>query len=259
MRNYKKRSKYGVDQTTKGKQNRTVIDRKTEKEVCFDSLLEKRFYEDIVCAGLDSGEIVDYELQKKYKLQPSFRHNGKTIRAIDYVADFWVKYSDGSERVYDTKGGMVDPSAKIKRKLISQVWDDIGKQDLADGQNRQAALLEMMAGKNRSNILASILQHPELLTDVYNDSANNYQNSAQNELNTYLDSIEAKTTKIKESWSQLWQSEGSTNTFKGLLDIGNGAVGLLNGLGLNKSLAGVGGMLVSHAMNWGGTNYQLVL
>ena len=45
MRNYKKRSKYGVDQTTKGKQNRTVIDRKTEKEVCFDSLLEKRFYE----------------------------------------------------------------------------------------------------------------------------------------------------------------------------------------------------------------------
>ena len=88
MRNYKKRSKYGVDQTTKGKQNRTVIDRKTEKEVCFDSLLEKRFYEDIVCAGLDSGEIVDYELQKKYKLQPSFRHNGKTIRAIDYVADF---------------------------------------------------------------------------------------------------------------------------------------------------------------------------
>lgn len=27
----------------------------------------------------------------------------------------------------------------------------------------------------------------------------------------------------------------------------------------NKSLAGVGGMLVSHAMNWGGTNYQLVL
>lgn len=144
-------------------------------------------------------------------------------------------------------------------KDISQVWNDIGKQDLADGQNRQAALLEMMAGKNRSNILASILQHPELLTDVYNDSANNYQNSAQNELNTYLDSIEAKTTKIKESWSQLWQSEGSTNTFKGLLDIGNGAVGLLNGLGLNKTLAGVGGMLVSHAMNWGGTNYQLVL
>ena len=144
-------------------------------------------------------------------------------------------------------------------KDISQIWDDIGKQDLADGQNRQAALLEMMAGKNRSNILASILQHPKLLTDVYNDSANNYQNSAQNELNTYLDSIEAKTTKIKESWSQLWQSEGTTNTFKSLLDIGNGGVGLLNMLGLNKTLAAAGGIIGSKSLGWGGTNYQLVL
>ena len=98
-----------------------------------------------------------------------------------------------------------------------------------------------------------------MLEDVYNQATNNYQGSAQNELNTYLDSIEAKTTKIKESWSQLWQSEGTTNTFKGLLDIGNSAVGLLNDLGLNKSLAGVGGMLVSHSMNWGGTNHHLVL
>lgn len=144
-------------------------------------------------------------------------------------------------------------------KDISQVWDDIGKQDLADGQNRQAALLEMMAGKNRSNILASILQHPELLTDVYNDSANNYQNSAQNELNTYLDSIEAKTTKIKESWSQLWQSEGTTNTFKSLLDIGNGAINILDKIGLNNVLGGAAGIVGSKSLGWGGTNYQLVL
>lgn len=56
-----------------------------------------------------------------------------------------------------------------------------------------------------------------MLEDVYDQATNNYQGSAQNELNTYLDSIEAKTTKIKESWSQLWQSEGTTNTFKDCL------------------------------------------
>lgn len=144
-------------------------------------------------------------------------------------------------------------------KDISQVWDDIGKQDLADGQNRQAALLEMMAGKNRSNILASILQHPDLLTDVYNDSANNYQNSAQNELNTYLDSIEAKTTKIKESWSQLWQSEGTTNTFKDLLTAGNGVLGLVNKIGFGPTAGMIGMNLFNKALDLGGTNYQLVL
>ena len=67
MRNYKKRSKYGVDQTSTGKKNRTVIDRKTGKEVCFDSLLEKKYYEEVVCVGLDSGEIVDYELEDALK------------------------------------------------------------------------------------------------------------------------------------------------------------------------------------------------
>lgn len=144
-------------------------------------------------------------------------------------------------------------------KDISQIWDDIGKQDLADGQNRQAALLEMMAGKNRSNILASILQHPDLLTDVYNDSANNYQNSAQNELNTYLDSIEAKTTKIKESWSQLWQSEGTTNTFKDLLTAGNGVLGLVNKIGFGPTAGMIGMNLFNKALDLGGTNYQLVL
>lgn len=125
MRNYKKRSKYGVDQTTQGKKNRTVIDRKTGKEICFDSLLEKRFYEEIICTGLDSGEIIDYELQKKFKLQPSFKHNGKTIRAIDYVADFWVKYSNEEEKVFDTKGGMVDPTAKLKRKLMFYIYPEL--------------------------------------------------------------------------------------------------------------------------------------
>lgn len=125
MRNYKKRSKYGVDQTSTGKKNRTVKDRKTGEEVCFDSLLEKRFYEEVILTGLDSGEIVDYELQKKYKLQPSFKHEEKTIRAIDYVADFWVKYSDGTEIVFDTKGGMVDPTAKLKRKMMFYVYPNL--------------------------------------------------------------------------------------------------------------------------------------
>jgi hypothetical protein len=144
-------------------------------------------------------------------------------------------------------------------KDISQVWGDIEKQDLADGQNRQAALLEMMAGKNRSNILASILQHPELLTDVYNDSANNYQNSAQNELNTYLDSIEAKTLKIQESWAQLWQTDRATSAYKGILDFGNGAINALGKIGIDNVIGSAAGIGLSKLGNWGGTNYQLAL
>nr|DAG68372.1 MAG TPA: minor tail protein [Caudoviricetes sp.] len=98
-----------------------------------------------------------------------------------------------------------------------------------------------------------------MLEDVYEQATNNYQGSAQNELNTYLDSIEAKTTKIKESWSQLWQSEGTTNTFKDLLTAGNGVLGLVNKIGFGPTAGMIGMNLFNKALDLGGTNYQLVL
>lgn len=179
---------------------------------------------------------------------PKLESEIKSLTAVNGKAG--ISLTDATGKVKDDFTFLLDLAGR---------WKEIGQADIEEGTNRQSKILEDLAGKNRANALASLLNNKDMLEDVYDQATNNYQGSAQNELNTYLDSIEAKTTKIKESWSQLWQSEGSTNTFKGLLDIGNGAVGLLNILGLNKSLAGVGGMLVSHAMNWGGTNYQLVL
>lgn len=142
---------------------------------------------------------------------------------------------------------------------ISKVWNDIAKADLADGQNRQAALLEMMAGKNRSNILASILQNPDLLTSVYTDSSQNYMNSAQNELNTYLDSVDAKLVNLQESWAQIWQSDESMATMKGLLDIANSLLNVFNFIGPGKALAGIGTAILGQTTDLGRINYQLVL
>ena len=120
-----KRSKYGVDITEKGKKQRTSKDIRTGKDIVFDSLLEQKFYLSYVIPKFNSGEIIDYELQKKYQLQKSFKRNGITIRAIDYVADYWIKYSNGHEKLIDTKGGMVDSSAKIKRKIMWYLYPDI--------------------------------------------------------------------------------------------------------------------------------------
>lgn len=40
---------------------------------------------------------------------------------------------------------------------IADIWEEIGKNDIITGNNNQNLLLEKMAGKNRSNILASML------------------------------------------------------------------------------------------------------
>lgn len=104
------------------------VDKDTEKRTCdgivFDSVLEMKFYRDILCPLVKSGDVVQFELQKPYELQPKFSHNGKTVKAITYVADFFIVYSDGASVVIDTKG-CPDSVAFLKRKLFWYHYPDI--------------------------------------------------------------------------------------------------------------------------------------
>ena len=63
-----------------------------------------------------AGHITGLELQPRYELQPSFKHGGKTIRAITYVADFRY-YEDGALVVEDAKG-MQTQMFRMKRKML---------------------------------------------------------------------------------------------------------------------------------------------
>jgi len=72
------------------------------KGLKFDSLKERNHY--IVLEHLEkTGQIKDLRRQVKFLLQPSFKLNGKTIRAINYIADF-TYLKDGILVVVDTKG-----------------------------------------------------------------------------------------------------------------------------------------------------------
>lgn len=97
------------------------VDKDTEKRTCdgivFDSVLEMRYYRDVLRPLVESGDVVEYELQKPYELQPKFTHDGKNVQPITYVADFYMVFCDGSIRVVDTKG-CPDSVASLKRKLF---------------------------------------------------------------------------------------------------------------------------------------------
>lgn len=107
------------------------VDKDTEKRTCddivFDSVLEMKYYRDVVLPKKESGEITYYELQKKYILQDGFERNGKKILPIIYIADFYIEYSDGHTEVIDIKG-CPDTTAKIKRKLFWYKYPDIDYQ-----------------------------------------------------------------------------------------------------------------------------------
>lgn len=118
------RSKFGVNVTAKGKADRTCPDYVTGEPIVFDSKLEKRYYEEVVVPGLKDETIVKAELQKRYKLQPSFKYDGETIRAIDYISDFTLTYNDGSILVIDIKG-QPTADAKIKKKMMHYVYPNL--------------------------------------------------------------------------------------------------------------------------------------
>lgn len=97
--------------------------RRTYNGIVFDSILEMRYYRDVLCPLEKSGDIVSCELQKPYELQPKFVHDKKMVQPIQYVADFFVRYKDGREEVIDTKG-CPDQVAFLKRKLFWYKYPD---------------------------------------------------------------------------------------------------------------------------------------
>ena len=109
------RTKFNVDKNT---------EKRTYNGIVFDSILEMKYYRDVLLPKVESGEIINYVLQKPYELQPKFVHNGKTIRPIQYVADFYIAYKDGSEEVIDTKG-YGDQVAILKRKIFWYHYPDV--------------------------------------------------------------------------------------------------------------------------------------
>ena len=109
------RTKFNVDKD---------VDGRTFDGVVFDSALELRYYRDVLLPLVESGDVVEYELQKPYELQPKFVHDGRTVQAIKYVADFYIKYANGREEVIDIKG-FADATALLKRKLFWYTFPEL--------------------------------------------------------------------------------------------------------------------------------------
>ena len=109
------RSKYNIDKDTT---------KRTYNNIVFDSVLEMKYYRDVILPNVESGLIKYYELQKEYELQPKFTHNGKTVLPIKYVADFYIEYTDGHKEVIDTKG-FPDSVALLKRKMYWYHYPDV--------------------------------------------------------------------------------------------------------------------------------------
>lgn len=130
---------------------------------------------------------------------------------------------------------------------LADLYDNIVKKDKELGTNNLNLLLETIAGKNRANIAASILQNGDMLRSVYKD-AQNSEGSAEKELNSYLDSIDGKMAQLENHAQEFWFKVIDSETIKNGIDLLStllkGATDFVDTVGLLPTiLTGIGAAL----------------
>lgn len=173
-------------------------------------------------------DVSDYIIQTKSKID-------EQIRAFTSVAS------------NDFKGfSILDPNGNLKDTYdimlgIAEIYDEIVASDKANGTNKMQGLLEVIAGKNRSNIAASIIQNKELLESVY-ESAQNSAGSADEELAKYLDSITGKIAKFQNQLQELAAVTFDSELVKDFIDAGTELLSILTNIVDTIGVLGLGGV-----------------
>ena len=90
----------------------------------FDSKAEARRYQELLLLiRANKIKAKDLIFQPEFILQPAFKKNGKTYRAIKYIADF--QYIENGKTIIEDVKGMETKEFKIKRKLFEYKYPDI--------------------------------------------------------------------------------------------------------------------------------------
>lgn len=110
---------------------------------------------------------------------------------------------------------------------ISEVWDSLT--DVS-----QANVLEKLAGKTRSSVVAGLLQNSETLKEVYEDSVNS-EGSALKENERYMESIAGHIDVVKNKWQSLWDNGVNKDFINFFIDLAGLFLDMANNLGLLKT------------------------
>lgn len=153
-------------------------------------------------------------------------------RAI--IMDYTAVASNGGKGV-----DILDENGNYKNTYdillqIAEVYKEIQEEDKQFGTNRAQALVEVLAGKNRSSIASSILSNSEMLKAV-KESSENAAGSAMAENEKMLDSVEGKILQLKANFQNLWSDAIDPGFLGGLIDIGSTLLKIIDYVGLLKT------------------------
>ena len=109
----KKRSKYGIDQSAKGKEDRTW------DNIVFDSVHEMKVYRDYVKPNVNAGIFRKLVMQQRYELIVE-TPTGIPVKIGTYIADFVVIDLQGKIQVLEAKGFKTPLYKRSRRHFEAQ-------------------------------------------------------------------------------------------------------------------------------------------
>lgn len=88
----------------------------------FDSIAESKRYKELKLLE-HQGIIKNLKLQPSFVLQPSYKKNNKTIRAITYRADF--SYLENNKYIVEDVKGFYTKEFRIKEKMFNYIYKEL--------------------------------------------------------------------------------------------------------------------------------------
>lgn len=176
-------------------------------------------------------DVDDFVVRTKSKTQELI----KGYTAVKSNAFRGVDVLDDNGNLRDTYNILLD---------IAKVYKEIQEEDKQAGTNRANALVEAIAGKNRSNIASSILLNPEMLESVY-ESAHDASGSALAENEKFLDSIEGKMQQLSNAGQKFWEEFLDGEMLKSGIGFLTKIVDLFTKLTSPAGIAGLSSLIVS--------------
>lgn len=123
---------------------------------------------------------------------------------------------------------------------LSKVWSSLS-------ETSQANITELIGGGVRNaNVVSALIQNASKIEEIASASANS-AGSALEENEKYLDSINGKVAQLEATFQDLSQNVIDSETVKGFVDLGNGALKLVNFLAEIKALLPA---IVAGFMSW---------
>ncbi|BCZ47589.1 hypothetical protein psyc5s11_36560 [Clostridium gelidum] len=114
-------------------------------------------------------------------------------------------------------------------KSTYEIIKSLGEKWSTFSDIQKANLSEEIAGKNRANVFASLMQNYQQLDKVY-QMVGQSAGSAKNEQESYMNSISGKLNTFKETVKAVWLNLGNSDGIKSLLSGSANVVGGLNNI-----------------------------